>query len=441
MLFLFALLVIIGFALRVLTPTERGRLQDAIVARLHRAKDEAVRRHSEANPFRDALRARTPLLIVTPALLALNALVFLFMLFGSGALSNPETLVSWGGNFGPRTTNGEWWRLVTSTFVHAGLLHFLINVTGLAQVGMLLERLLGRLPVAAVYVIAGMFASLDNVSSSPIAVSVGATGAVLGVYGLLFATLMWTFLERSKGEGIQLSGLRDLITRAEPAETQATVDTAEMPASEDENPRVVIPFEALKQLAPAAVIFLIYSFNDGVSTSELSGLLAGCICGVVFAKGSVERHTPVLHVAAAAGTALVVIAGSALFVRGIADVRPEIARVVALEDRTVSTYDKAVDQFKNGTLSAKALAQVIDRKIVPELREAQVRLKAVNGVPAAHKPIVANAEEYLRLRDESWRLRADALNKSNMMGLRAADKSERASLEAYERIKQTNFQQ
>jgi hypothetical protein len=71
------------------------------------------------------------------------------------------------------------------------------------------------------------------------------------------------------------------------------------------------------------------------------------------------------------------------------------------------------------------------------LRQAHARLKAVNGVPAEHRPMVADAEEYFRLRDESWRLRADALRKSNMGALRAADRSERASLEALGRIRPT----
>ena len=51
---------------------------------------------------------------MTPAIAALNALVFVGMIFGRGALADPQTIVAWGGSFGPRTTNGEWWRLITS---------------------------------------------------------------------------------------------------------------------------------------------------------------------------------------------------------------------------------------------------------------------------------------------------------------------------------------
>jgi hypothetical protein len=80
------------------------------------------------------------------------------------------------------------------------------------------------------------------------------------------------------------------------------------------------------------------------------------------------------------------------------------------------------------------LAKIIDQKITPELVDAQARLKTLGRVPAEHKPILDSTEEYLRLRDASWRQRAAALHRSNMVGLRQADKIERASLEAFQRI-------
>jgi membrane associated rhomboid family serine protease len=425
-----ALLVVVGYALYVMSPGERNKLAQAVVARLHRLKDEAIRRRTEPEPFRDALRERTPLAIVTPALIGLNVLVFFFMLFGSGSLSDPETLVSWGGNFGPRTTNGEWWRLVAAMFVHTGFLHLLVNIAGLTQAGLMLERLAGQMTLVLVYLAAGILASLESLSSGPVDVTVGASGAIFGVYGLLVAALMWGLLQRPRVEApvqsVQTLDLLDLRETFVPSEPSTP--------SEPDNRSLAIPLKALKELAPAAAIFFLYNALDGVTTAELSGLVAGFACGLVLARQVKDSKPPVFHVAAAmAATAVIVIASAALL-RGVADVRPEMAEVVALEDRTARKYEAAVGQFKKGTLSAEALAQVIDKTIMPDLHAVQTRLKALSGVPQVHQPLVASAEEYLRLRDESWRLRAEGLHKRNMPTLQKAERPERAALEALQKI-------
>jgi membrane associated rhomboid family serine protease len=217
---LVVLLVLGGYALYVLSPDERTRLLRAVRPALRELKDAATHRRPECEAFREAIRARTPWALVTPALIALNVTVFVVMLRGGGVLTDPETLVSWGGNFGPRTTNGEWWRLVASMFVHSGMLHLLVNVACLFQIGLILERLVGRLAFATVYITAGTFAGLMSLSAHPVAVSAGASGAIFGLYGLLLASLIWGLLRRSA---------------------------------------VTIPLHTLKRLGPAAAVFILYS--------------------------------------------------------------------------------------------------------------------------------------------------------------------------------------
>jgi hypothetical protein len=80
---------------------------------------------------------------------------------------------------------------------------------------------------------------------------------------------------------------------------------------------------------------------------------------------------------------------------------------------------------------------MIDITILPELQAARVRVTALQRVPVAHQPLVIAATDYLKLRDESWRLRAEALSKANMRLLREADLRERASLLAFEQIRRS----
>jgi membrane associated rhomboid family serine protease len=343
--------------------------------------------------------------LITPVLVVLNVTIFGFMVFGAGVLSDPATLVGWGGSFGPRTTNGEWWRLVTSMFVHAGMFHLVVNVVALVQIGFILERLVGPLTFAAMYIAAGVFAGLVSLAAHPMGVTVGASGAIFGLYGLLLAASIWGMLPRSS---------------------------------------VTIPLTTVQRLVPAAAVFLLYNmWNHSVaSAAGLTSLVAGFVYGLVLARGIADRKPPARRVAIAMAATAVIIVATAVTLRGIIDVRPEIERVVAVEDRTAGAYGSAVDQFRKGRIGAEALVQLIDRSIVPELQAADARLKALNRVPKEHQPLVAGAEEYVRLRSESWRLRADGLRKVNvarynatMRTLGQAESTERASLAVLQKIR------
>ena len=399
MTFLILLIVVAGVALRAMSAEERARLGRTVLAALREARDVVAERRRQPEPFRDALRARTPWAIVTPALVVLNTTIFVRMLFDSGALGDPGTLVVWGGSIGPRTTNGEWWRLVTSLFVHTGFLHLAANMLGLLQLGLLLERLVGRVALAAVYVSAGVFASLVRLSASPVDVSVGASGAVFGVYGLLLASAIWSLSRRSP---------------------------------------ITIPLRAAKRLIPAAAVFLLY--NGLQSRPDHVGFLVGFACGLVLARGLSDRKPAARRVAVAIGATAVIAIAAAVPLSGVTDARPEMARVVSVEDRTAGVYETARGRFTLGRITAEKLIELIDRTIMPELQQASARLKTLDGVPDVHQPLVAHAEEYLRLRDESWRLRADGLRKTNVLTLRKADDRERAALQIIKKLRPADQQ-
>jgi len=149
--------------------------------------------------FQEKLRslsgAQHPLASVTNLIVAINVVVFLVMagFLGAGWLDVTDLTpyIRYGANNGAATTDGEWWRLLTSMFMHYGIIHLLLNMWALFQVGHLVERLQGRCLYAVTYLASGIgggFLSLawhgDKMWSA------GASGAVFGVYGALLGHML-----------------------------------------------------------------------------------------------------------------------------------------------------------------------------------------------------------------------------------------------------------
>src|SRR5262245_43662424 len=171
-------------------PEERARFFRSAMGGGGQVWDTALRYWPKRAAFDEALDARTPKPLVTPGIIALNLGIFVCMLLTSGALGDQNTLLRWGASLGPRTTNGECWRLLTSMFVNTGVLHLVANVAGLVQVGLLTERLFGRFAVANAYVGAGLLAGVMNLLLYPVSVSAGASASVFAVYGLFVAAFI-----------------------------------------------------------------------------------------------------------------------------------------------------------------------------------------------------------------------------------------------------------
>ena len=142
-------------------------------------------RWSAIREFNAKLRVTGGRPLVTPVVVGLNVLVFAAMAFSTKKLGQftPQELLNWGANFGPLTVNGQWWRLFTALFVHFSLLHVLLNMWALWNVGSLTERLFGRGTLLFLYVAAGVLASLTSIAWDPSHSSVGASGAIFGIFG------------------------------------------------------------------------------------------------------------------------------------------------------------------------------------------------------------------------------------------------------------------
>lgn len=138
--------------------------------------------------------AASPWTTVTGILIAINVLVFIAMgLAGAGWLSvaSMKPYLLYGANNAALTTDGQWWRLVSSNFLHFGLLHLALNMWALFQAGQLLEKLLGRTLFTLVYFGSGITGSLLTLFwNGDRAWSAGASGAVFGLYGAMIGYML-----------------------------------------------------------------------------------------------------------------------------------------------------------------------------------------------------------------------------------------------------------
>lgn len=129
---------------------------------------------------------------VTVAIILINFAIYIWMGGRSNtwAQFNPGMLTELGGNLGPYTTNGEWWRLLSAVFLHSGLMHVLMNMLALWEAGRVTERLFGHARYLGVYLATGLLASVASINWQQEVVSIGASGAVFGIYGVLMAALV-----------------------------------------------------------------------------------------------------------------------------------------------------------------------------------------------------------------------------------------------------------
>lgn len=126
--------------------------------------------------------------IVTLTLVGMNVAAFVAMVASGISPTEPtvEQLLAVGANRGTLVVfQHEWWRALTSTFIHIGVLHLAVNMYSLWRVGAFVERMLGGPLYVLVYVLAGLGGAFASVLWNPTNVSAGASGAIFGLFGFV----------------------------------------------------------------------------------------------------------------------------------------------------------------------------------------------------------------------------------------------------------------
>jgi rhomboid protease GluP len=339
--------------------------------------------------FQRALFEQTPRVWVTPALLALNVAVFLVMIVSGVSVMNPSSneLLRWGADFGPSVTTGHQpWRLLTNTFLHIGAVHLIMNMIGLWQIGPLVERLLGNVGFAVMYLLAGLGGSLLSLAVHPFTLSAGASGAIFGVYGALISYLL-----RHRGS---------------------------------------VPTATLAALQKSAIVFIgfnvLYGFRaKGIDMSaHIGGLLTGAVVGLAVASplgAPSKRRGAMAGRAAAIGLALV--AGATMLLPRTTDLAAEFAAFGPIETQVLATYNDSVQKVRQHTLTDEAWARIIDEQVLPPWRAFRRRFNAHEKVAASQEAVASELSSYLAAREEAWTAIVKALGSGDMAALEAANQT------------------
>jgi membrane associated rhomboid family serine protease len=211
---------------------------------------------------------------LTYALIAINVIAWMAMLATGAPLNGVGgTVYQHGALYGPLVADGEWWRIVTAGFLHAGIIHIAFNMYFLYFLGMILEPMIGRMRFGLIYAVSLVGGSFGALLLTPNTPTVGASGAVFGLMGAAILAM------RARGIDPMQSGL------------------------------------GVTLLLNLGITFLIPGISKG---GHIGGLAAGLIVGYLLfevADRSRSSVTPVLAACVVLGVALAVgciaVAGSA----------------------------------------------------------------------------------------------------------------------------------
>ena len=125
--------------------------------------------------------------IVTMSIIAINIILYIITAIMSKNIFdiNAYVLLYMGGNYGALVSHGQVWRLLTCAFLHGGIVHIFCNMYALYALGPQIEILFGRVKYIIIYLLSAIGGSLLSYKFSPSSLSIGASGAIFGLFGAM----------------------------------------------------------------------------------------------------------------------------------------------------------------------------------------------------------------------------------------------------------------
>jgi rhomboid protease GluP len=301
----------------------------------------------------------------TPLIVNLNILIFLLMVISGVHIILPdnESLINWGANFRPITLEGQWWRLLTSCFLHIGIFHLLMNLYALIYIGLLLEPQLGRTRFISAYILSGIGGSAASLYWHELTISAGASGAIFGMYGVFLAMLTTNLIEKS----------------------------------------------ARKTLLTSILVFVGYNLLNGLkggidNAAHIGGLITGIIIGYSFYPSLTKPQELNLKYLTVALLTVLVVSTSFLVYNqtpnDIGQYDEKMKKFISLESMALEVY------HKDGSTSNEELLEEIKDRGIYYWKES---IKVINEADKLNLPDELHLRnkrllEYCQLRIESYQL-------------------------------------
>ena len=330
----------------------------------------------------DSARRDLPMVAITFAVL--NVAMFVWSLANGADVASPtpQWMLDHGGNYGPQTLAGEPWRLFTSMFLHYGILHIVMNMVGLLDGGRHVERMYGRAGFIALYLVSGLAGSLASALRGE-AVSAGASGAIFGIFGAFGAFLL---LHRKR------------------------LDAA-----------------VVGREARGLLVFLAFNVYIGLSAKGIDmlahagGLAAGFLCGLALELGTDHGKSTLKRSILVGVIGCGAVIGAAVLVAPPANqIKSEVTfnELATTENTVMRSWRDIAKRVGAGEMTDAAFADAIEKDILPPWRAA-----AEKYAKEGSGPLHAKMLDYMRLREEGWKLFVQAARKDDAkLATQAAEK-------------------
>jgi rhomboid protease GluP len=314
----------------------------------------------------------------TPLIFYSNIAVWIVMVaLGVHAVEpSVQDLILWGGNLRSLTLDGQQWRLFTSIFLHGGIFHLLLNMYALLQVGAILEMKFGKHRYFLAYLATGILASVASIAFNDNIVSVGASGAIFGLYGLFLSLLITKSLD--------------------------------------------IPHEARKAFLSSTAVFIFYNLvfgfaKQGIDNSaHIGGLVSGFVIGFIYYPSIRQPARSILVSSLIAALAVCVVLLMPRFIPNkVAEYRQAMQVFSVNEQKALWMYREKLSDFE--TASVDRYKERLRTEGVDLWKRNLSLLNDLSGMPPYLQDRVDLLKTYCELRIQICDAVARALTETNSL--------------------------